>query len=363
MPVSNIQLSSPFFHQAISTNRVMLYVIFALLPGSIIQINYFGFGVLINLILCGLFAVSAEAFVLSLRKRPIFPTIKDNSALLSGILLGLAIPPTLPIWMTFIGVWFAIIIAKQLYGGLGLNPFNPAMVGYVLLLISFPVEMTAWLPSSDLSINTPSLVDSIELILFSKTSAGLTVSDFRVLADGYTMATPLDYVKTEHTLGKMSSEIFSQSIFQSNLASWQWINLGFLFGGLFLLFISVIRWYIPAAVLIGIVITSSILHGFDTDIYSSSIFHLTTGATMLGAFFIATDPVSASTTPKGRIIYGLTIGFLIVIIRTFGGYPEAVAFSVLLLNLAAPTIDHYTKPKVYGEIDSADLSVEANDDK
>ena len=177
------------------------------------------------------------------------------------------------------------------------------------------------------------------------------------------MATPLDYVKTEHTLGKMSSEIFSQSIFQSNLASWQWINLGFLFGGLFLLFINVIRWYIPAAVLIGIVITSSILHGFDTDIYSSSIFHLTTGATMLGAFFIATDPVSASTTPKGRIIYGLTIGFLIVIIRTFGGYPEAVAFSVLLLNLAAPTIDHYTKPKVYGEIDKAGLSVEANDDK
>jgi len=340
----------------------MLYVIFALIPGAVIQINFFGFGVLINLVLCSLFAISAEAFILSLRKRAILTTLKDNSALLTGLLLGLALPPTLPIWMSFIGVWFAIIFAKQLYGGLGLNPFNPAMVGYVLLLISFPVEMTAWLPSSELNISTPSFVDSIELILFSKTNSELTVTDFRTLADGYTMATPLDYVKTEHTLGKMSSEIFNQSIFLSNLTSWQWVNAGFLSGGLFLLLKKIIRWHIPVSVLAGLLITSGILYGFDKDLYSTPLFHLTTGATMLGTFFIATDPVSASTTPKGRVIYGLAIGFLIIIIRTFGGYPEAVAFSVLLLNLAAPTLDHYTKPKVYGHTSKNDSIAEKVND-
>ena len=286
--------------------------------------------------------------MLRLRKKSPYETLKDNSALLTGILLGLAIPPTLPVWMTFIGTWFAIIFAKQLYGGLGLNPFNPAMVGYVLLLISFPVEMTAWLPSRDLTTNQPSLLQTLELILFSKTNSGLTVNDFRTLVDGYTMATPLDHVKTEHTLGKMSSEIFPQEIFQVSRNGWGWVNFGFLLGGVYLLWTKVIRWHIPVSLLISIVVTSGVLYMFDSELFSSPWFHLTSGATMLGAFFIATDPVSATTTPKGRLIYGAAIGFLVVIIRIFGGYPEAIAFAVLLLNLATPTIDHYTKPTIYG---------------
>jgi len=343
-----MKLSSPFVQQALATNKIMLMVIVALFPGAIIQTYYFGYGTLINLVLCSLFALASESFILYLRKRPIIITLKDNSALLTGLLLGLAIPATLPIWMTFIGISFAIIFAKQLYGGLGLNPFNPAMVGYVLLLISFPVEMTAWLASSEV-ITSPSFSQSLEMILFSKTSTGLTSADFRTLADGFTMATPLDFVKTEHTFGKMTPEIFNQPHLITSLTATQWINFGFLIGGIFLLVNKTIRWHIPFSLLGGLVVTSSLLHWYDQDIYSNSVFHLTTGATMLGAFFIATDPVSASTTPKGRIIYGLTIGFLVVIIRTFGGYPEAMAFAVLLLNLAAPTIDHYTKPRVYGQ--------------
>jgi len=343
-----MKLSSPFFHHAMPTQRVMLLVCAALIPGALIQIYFFGFGVLINLLLCAGFAVSAEYFVLRLRNRPAKETLKDNSALLTGLLLGIALPPTLPFWMTFVGVWFAIIFAKQLYGGLGFNPFNPAMVGYVLLLISFPVEMTAWLPSRALAENLPSFSESIQLIFFAQTNEGHTVESFRQLADGFTMATPLDFVKTEATLGLMTSEIFSQARFDANLSGWMWVNVGFFVGGLYLLVVKIIRWHIPVAFLSGLFLTSSVLNLYDPQLFSPAWFHLLSGATMLGAFFIATDPVSASTTPKGRLIYGALIGFLIVIIRSFGGYPEAVAFSVLLLNLAVPTIDHYTKPVIYG---------------
>ena len=343
-----MKLSSPFFHHALPTNKVMLLVCLALIPGATIQTYFFGFGVLINILLCALFALSAEYLFLKLRTRKVENILADNSALLTGLLLAVALPPTLPFWMTFIGVWFAVIFGKQLYGGLGYNPFNPAMVGYVLLLISFPVEMTAWLPSRELSPQLPSFIDTLQLIFIAETSSGATVESFRQLADGFTMATPLDYVKTEATLGHMTTEIFADPRFEANLSGWAWVNLGYLIGGIYLLFNKIIRVHIPLSFLAGIFVTSLVLHLWDAQLFSPPWFHLASGATMLGAFFIATDPVTASTTPKGRIIYGLMIGFLIVIIRSFGGYPEAVAFSVLLLNLAVPTIDHYTKPLIYG---------------
>jgi len=343
-----MRLSSPFFHHALATNNVMLIVIAALIPGTAIQFYFFGYGVLINLFLCAAFAVVTEAFILKLRNKNPWPVIKDNSAVLTGLLIGLAIPTTLPFWMSLVGVTFAIVFAKQLYGGLGFNPFNPAMVGYVLLLISFPVEMTAWLPSKDLISESPGFYDSLQLILTGQTSTGLTVNDIRTLADGFTMATPLDHLKTEYTLGRVNSEIYAHPLFETNKLGWTWINYGFALGGVILLATKVIRWQIPVSLLGSILATSSALHYWDNQIFASAAFHLTTGATMLGAFFIATDPVSASTTPKGRIIYGALIGFFVVIIRSFGGYPEAMGFAVLLLNLAAPTIDHYTQPIIYG---------------
>ncbi|WP_196137935.1 electron transport complex subunit RsxD [Aliikangiella sp. G2MR2-5] len=342
-----MRLSSPFFHHALSTDKVMLLVIGALIPGAAIQCFYFGYGVLINLVLCALVANLSELLFLKFRGRAL-DALKDNSATLTGILLGLAIPPTLPFWMSIVGVSFAIIFAKQLYGGLGFNPFNPAMVGYVLLLISFPVEMTAWLPSTEIASHFPNFTESLQLIFLSETSRGLTVADFRTVADGFTMATPLDHVKTAHTMGKISSEIVTDPMYNTNLIGWNWVNYGFLFGGLLLLATKTIRWQIPFAVLASIIVTSALLNWFDAERFSTPVFHLTTGATMLGAFFIATDPVSASTTPKGRLIYGVLIGFFVVTIRTFGGYPEAMGFAVLLLNLAAPTIDHYTRPVIYG---------------
>jgi Na+-translocating ferredoxin:NAD+ oxidoreductase subunit D len=334
------------------TQDVMLMVCLALAPGAIIQSYFFGYGVIINLIFASSIAISIEALMLFCRGKNIAEHLKDNSALVTGLLLGLALPSTLPLWMTFIGVSFAIIFAKHLYGGLGHNPFNPAMVGYVLLLISFPVEMTLWLPTFELQQSLaqqqPSIYQSLELIVFSQTSNGLSANDFRQFIDGTTAATPLDYIKTQRTLGKISNEILPNVHLVQNIHAWFWINCGFLMGGLLMLLTKTIRWQIPAAVLAGIVTTSGILQLYDSSLYNTIGFHLTTGATMLGAFFIATDPVSASTTPRGRLIFGFSIGFLVVIIRTFGGYPEAMAFAVLLLNITAPTIDHYTQPIIYG---------------
>ncbi len=331
----------------------MRLVSFALLPGALAEIYFLGVGVIINLALCAIYALSAEACVMKLRNRPVMQSLSDNSALLTGLLIALAIPPILPWWMSLIGVWFAIIFAKQLYGGLGFNPFNPAMVGYVLLLISFPVEMTAWLPSETLTETYPSMWQSLQLTFAGQTNNNLTLQDYRTLADGYTMATPLDETKTAFSLGLMSSEIVQDDRFYPNINGWIWINIGFLLGGLFLLITRLIHWHIPVAMLLGILLTASLLQLIDSELFLPGWFHLCTGATMIGAFFIATDPVSAATTPKGRLIYGAGIGFFIVIIRTFGGYPDAVAFSVLLLNIATPTIDHYTKPRVYGSREEA----------
>ena len=326
----------------------MLITCLALIPGALAQSYFFGYGVLINLCLCITYAISAEALVLLLRKRKIKQVVSDNSALLTGVLLGLALPQTLPFWMSFIGVWFAIIIAKQLYGGLGLNPFNPAMTGYILLLISFPVEMTAWLPARTIASHFPDFTETLQLIFFEKTAEGMTIEYFRLITDGFTMATPLDYIKTEFTQSKMRSEILSNQYLTDNIYAWTVINSCYLLGGIFLLLRKIIRPHIPLSVLSSLFITSFILYQFDSEATNAPLFHLFSGATMLGVWFIATDPVTAATTPRGRIIYGLCIGFLVIIIRTYGGYPDAIAFSILLLNLAAPTLDHYTRPVIYG---------------
>jgi H+/Na+-translocating ferredoxin:NAD+ oxidoreductase subunit D len=341
--------SHAFLNDARPTHQLMMLVCLALIPGAAAQIHFLGWGILINLFICAGTAILAEMLILKLRNKPPLETVKDNSALLTGLLIGLAIPPLLPWWMSMVGVGFAIIIAKQIYGGLGFNPFNPAMVGYVLLLISFPVEMTAWLPSPDLATATPNIIESIQIIFFGQTSSGANITDYQKLADGFTMATPLDHSKTAFSLGNMTSEIFQNNQFLKGTDHWFWINLGYLVGGIYLLISRIIHWHIPVSFLLSIATCSTLLFLIDDQNYLPASFQLFAGATMLGAFFIATDPVTASTTFKGRIIYAVLIGVFVVVIRTFGGYPDAIAFAVLLLNIATPTIDHYTKPKVYGE--------------
>jgi len=331
--------SSPHFPASESVGVMMRHVLLALLPGAACMTWYFGPGVISNLVVAAVTAVCAEAMMLYLRGRPIRPVLADNSALVTGVLLALALPPLAPWWIPVIGTLFAIIVAKQLYGGLGFNPFNPAMVGYVVLLISFPRELTLW-PAPHTG---PGLVDTLNLVFLNTLPTGLEL-------DALTMATPMDSVKTgiglEQTISTMQA---GGSFGLVGASGWEWVNLWFLAGGLWLLKIRVIQWQIPASMLMALAGMALAFFLLDPETYTSPLFQLFSGAAMLGAFFIATDPVSASTTPTGRLVYGAGIGILVYIIRHWGGYPEGIAFAVLLMNMAAPTIDYYTQPRVFGK--------------
>ena len=328
--------SSPHLPVADSVPVMMRRVIIALLPGVLALCWLFGWGIIINLLLAGIAALAAEAAMLQMRGRPVAITLRDNSALLAGLLLALAIPPLAPWWIPVLGSVVAIIIAKHLYGGLGYNPFNPAMIGYVVLLISFPLELSLW-PASG---NYPGLLPALNQVFTGTLPNGQAI-------DALSMATPLDDIRTRLLLGESLAD--GKSPFGILVASgWLWVNIAFLLGGLWLLLKKVIQWHIPASMLAGLAGIAMLFYVIDPSAYISPLFHLFSGATMLGAFFIATDPVSACTTPRGRIFFGLGIGVLTWIIRTWGGYPDGIAFAVLLMNLAAPTIDYYSRPRVFG---------------
>ena len=333
--------SSPHLPGTGSVPLMMRRVLLALLPGIACAGWFFGWGILINILLAGCTALVAEAGMLALRRRPVADTLLDGSALLTGVLLALALPPLTPWWIPVIGSLFAIVIAKQLYGGLGYNPFNPAMIGYVVLLISFPLELTLWsAPGQSLP-----LIDTLALVFTGATPSSLPL-------DAITTATPMDTIKTRLGLSETLSEIRVGPLFGSFAgAGWEWINLAFLLGGLWLLQLRVIQWQIPTGMLGGLALGALLFYVVNPDVYASPLFHLFSGAAMVGAFFIATDPISASTTPRGRLYYGAGIGLLTYVIRTWGGYPDGVAFAVLLMNMAAPTIDYYTRPRVFGHAD------------
>jgi electron transport complex protein RnfD len=342
--------SSPYTHNRRSTGNIMLLVGLAAVPGFAAQWYFFGYGSLIQVLLATLTAWITEAAVLRLRKAPIASNLADNSALLTAILIGISLPPLAPWWLVVVGTVFAIVIAKQLYGGLGQNPFNPAMVGYVVLLISFPVQMTSWMPPDTLQAIKPTLLDSLSMVFTGHTLGGDTMQQLQMGVDGVSQATPLDTFKTGLRAGHSADQLLAQPIYSGMLAGlgWQWINLGYLVGGLFLLWKKAIRWHIPAAMLLSLAFCATIGWIFSPETLTSPTLHLFSGATMLGAFFIATDPVTASTTNRGRLIYGALIGLLVWLIRSFGGYPDGVAFAVLLANICVPLIDYYTQPRVYG---------------
>ncbi|MBL0521332.1 electron transport complex subunit RsxD [Aeromonas enteropelogenes] len=341
--------TAPFAHNRKQTRTLMLLVILACVPGFLAQTWFFGWGTLIQILLALVTALGCEALVLKLRGRAIKPALLDGSAALTAVLIGLSLPPLLPWWMLVVGTGFAVIIAKHLYGGLGQNLFNPAMVAYVLLLVSFPVQMTSWLPPESVRAYDLGLGDALSVIFSGFSLDGYSMAQLKQGVDGLTMATPLDTLKTGLTQGLTTSEILSGPLFEGwGGIGWSWVNLGYLLGGLFLLQQKVINWRIPVAVLSALLVSATLGYLLSPDATGTPIFHLFSGATMLGAFFIATDPVTASTTPRGRLAYGVLIGVLVYIIRRFGGYPDAFAFAVLLANLCVPLIDSLTRPKVYG---------------
>ena len=309
----------------LSTAQIMRQVIYALALGILALVYFQGFGVLVQLALALVSALVVEALMLRLRKLPIKPALSDGSAALTAVLLAISIPAIAPWWIVVLGVAFAIVFGKQLYGGLGHNPFNPAMLAYAFLLISYPVQMSTW-PG-----------------VFIDLSSAISLIFGTLSVDAYTGATQLDAFKTALSMGQS----FEQAQVDSQVAFWS--NVGFLLGGLYLLGRKIIFWQIPTALILGMALTSGLLFLTDQTQHLAPSSHLLLGGTMLGAFFIATDPVTASTTHLGRLIYGFLIGVLIVLIRSFGAYPDAIAFSILLMNITVPLIDYYTRPRAFGQ--------------
>lgn len=331
--------SSPFVHGPNSVSRVMLQVIYALIPAAAAYVWIFGWGVLVNLVWASVLALGLEAAVLVARRKPVRPYLTDGSALVTAVLLAFALPPLAPWWLTAVGVAFAIVIAKHLYGGLGFNPFNPAMVGYVTLLISFPLEMTTW-PAAEAPHLGP--LQALGYIFGGQLPGGLTL-------DTITGATPLDAMKTQLGLDRTVSEILNTPTFGAfGGAGWEVVNGLVLAGGLWLVFRRTISWHTPAGMLGALFVIALVFHLSAPDQFAGPLFHLASGGAILGAFFIATDPVSGATSARGRLLFGAGAGLLTYVIRTWGGYPDGVAFAVLLMNMAAPTIDYYTQPRVFG---------------
>ncbi|HEX6998902.1 MAG TPA: electron transport complex subunit RsxD [Gammaproteobacteria bacterium] len=335
---------APHAPPAVSVPRVMRRVLVALLPAAVVHSWFFGFGLMINFAAAAVTALLAEAVVLRLRGRSTRRALRDLSALVTAALLVFAIPPLVPIWIPMLGAAAAVVLGKHLYGGLGRNVFNPAMVGYVVLLVSFPIEMTQWLPPrmGDIDYRYLTFPEHLNYAL-----GGILPPDLTV--DALTRATPLDVVKEGVREGSSFAQIRTSSLFGDfGGRGWEWINNFIALGGLYLLYTNTIRWHIPVAVLAGLLGPALLFNLVDAERFAPASFHLFSGATLLGAFFIATDPVSAATTDRGRLIYGAAIGMLTYAIRTWGGYPDGFAFAVLLMNAAVPLIDRYTRTRIYG---------------
>jgi RnfABCDGE-type electron transport complex D subunit len=272
-------------------------------------------------------------------------TLWDGSAVLAGWLLALTLPPWAPWWIGVIGAFSAVVVAKHAYGGLGQNPFNPAMVGRVALLVSFPLPMTTWVkPLPLFSAGSPGPIEGLDIVLFGSG-----------VPDALTSATVLGHVKAEATRGIDAIQALT-ALGHDAVSGLGWHagsmgetgSLLILAGGLLLLVRGLISWHIPAAVLVAVAAPAAIGHAVAPEHYIPASAHLTSGALMLGAFFIATDLVTSPATGRGKLIFGAGCGLLTWVIRSYGGFPEGFAFAVLLMNACVPLIDRFTRPRIYG---------------
>ena len=325
-------------------SRIMLTVVATLVPSTLYGFWLYGWPAIDLWLVTLLAALLGEGVCLKLAGRRAMPDLLDGSALLTGWLLAVSLPPWAPWWIGAMGGLFATVLAKQVFGGLGQNLFNPAMVARVFLLISFPVQMTTWVaPLPLFSAGAPGLIDGLRITL-----KGLP-SGFDAVAS----ASLLGFTKTELSRGLD----LLQSLVQAPPPGWFGSHPGSLGetavllivgGGLAMMALRIISWHIPLAMLAGIAIPAALLHAVDPARYLDAGTHLLSGGAMLGAFFIATDYVTSPNTPRGQLVFGAGCGLLTWIIRTWAGYPEGVAFAVLLMNSLTPIIDSYIKPRIYG---------------
>ena len=338
--------SAPFTRSDLQIRSIMLTVVLALAPGTAWGVFVFGWPALFLFTSTVLSALAFEALCLKLNDKPVSATLADGSALLTGWLIALTLPPCAPWWIGALGAFIGIVVGKQVFGGLGQNLFNPAMLARVALLVSFPLELTTWVnPAPFFFSHSPSFEASWAITF-----------DGQLPADGATGATLLGWVKTEFSQGRGLGESLASGGygFLSSFLGWSGGSLGetsallYLLGGGWLLKKKIITWQIPASMLGMVALLTTLFSLIDGDRYTGPLFHLSSGALMLAAFFIATDYVTSPNSAAGQLIFGAGCGLLVFVIRTWGGYPEGVAFAVLLMNSLTPVIDHYVRPRIYG---------------
>jgi electron transport complex protein RnfD len=310
---------APHVHSGDTISKNMLSVIYALIPAYLVGLYFFGLGALIvsltAVLSCVLFEYLIQKFIF---KGTI--TINNGSAALTGLLLAFNLPSNIPFWMVIIGSLVAIGIAKMSFGGLGNNPLNPALVGRVFLLISFPVAMTSWPRPIPFNLH---------------------------YIDAETAATPLALLKSQFVeipktldllIGNMGGSLGEVS------------TIALLIGLVYLLIKRIISWHIPVSILLTVFVFTGILHLVNPEAYLTPVFHLLTGGLMLGAVFMATDYATSPMNTRGMLVYGVGIGIITVVIRVFGIYPEGVSFAILIMNAFTPLINTYIKPKRFGEV-------------
>jgi electron transport complex protein RnfD len=300
-------------------------VLLACIPGLLASFWTQGWGILFSLLLCATAALGCEAALLAVRRQPVLPALNDGSALVTAILLAIALPAPAPWWLPVTAAGIAIGVGKQAFGGVGRNLFNPAMLGYAFVLLNFPLQMTHW-PSQSLG-----FIDSFQLVADSGTQI-----------DAWAGPTILDGLR--HNRSLTIDELFASHPGFGSVGgrSSEWVNLALLFGGLFLWQRKVISWHAPAGLLSSLFLFSLLAwNGSGSDSNGSPLLHLFSGSTMLAAFFIATEPVSGPKANLARLLFGFGAGALIYLIRTWGSYPDGTAFAILLMNLAAPALDRF----------------------
>lgn len=340
-------ISGPHTHAPISVTLVMGHVMLALVPATVYGIYLFGYPALFLVTLCIVTSILSEALCLWLFNKPITPFVFDGSAALTGWLIALTLPPWAPWWIAVIGCSFAIIIGKQVFGGIGQNIFNPAMLARVMLLIAFPLEMTTWInPHPFFSTTALSFQDSV----------AITFGGHIPNLDSVSSASLLGYVKTELTLGKTVPEILQHSSYNP-LTSFMGMENGslgetsgilLLLGGIYLLAMGIISWHIPVAMLLTLTLLPMTFHFINPDRYVSADYHVLNGGAVIAAFFFATDYVTSPSTKTGKLIFGAGVGSIEYMIRTWGSFPEGVGFAILLMNALTPLIDHFIRPRIYG---------------
>jgi len=308
----------------------MLLVLLACLPGVLTLLWQHGWGLLFNLLLCTGSALASEALLLKLQQRPVLPSLSDGSALVSATLLAVALPAYAPWWVPVIATISAIALGKQLYGGVGKNPFNPAMLGYAVVLLAFPLHMTQWPGMHLLDLGT-----SLQHVFAFSTGEQ---------PDAWAQATLLDGLRNNRSL--TVDELFSSHPGFGHFGGKgsEAVNLAFLLGGLLLLQRKVFSWHAPVGLLASLFVISLLCwNGSGSDSNGSPLLHLFSGSTMLAAFFIATEPVSGPKLPLARLLFGVGVGLLIYLIRTWGSYPDGSAFAVLLMNLCVPALERWAE--------------------